>query len=285
MDLQVDFKIFLDVEKGRAENTSRCYLSDLGQFERFIKKNLVQISPRDIRSWMGVMKSRGYRNETISRKLSSLRQFYRFLQKEKVIEKDPLLFIERPKREKRLPEFLTQEETGRLLDFLSSRAYDLKGKRDYVIASLLYYTGMRISELTNLRLSDIQSTEGGVTVRVKGKGNKERIIPLNRKVQDVLMIWQMTRPNTMHDYIFVTKGGEKLYSRYPQRLFRRIGNELGINKRLTPHKLRHTFATHLLHKGEDLINIQNLLGHATLATTQIYAHTTMDRLNKAVEKL
>jgi site-specific recombinase XerD len=280
-----DYRAYIEFERGRAKNTVKAYIGDLKQFESFIKESLREVVPKDIRGWMAELRRRGCKGETISRKLSSLRQYYRFLLKEGEIEKDPLSFVETPKREKTLPIFLTQEETGKLFDYFSSKIYNLKGKRDYAVFSLLYYTGIRVSELTNLKFSDIHNTENGVCLRIKGKGNKERIIPLNRKAQDALTIWQISRPDTKHDYIFVSKSGGKLYPRYVQRILKRVTKELGIKKQITPHKLRHTFATHLLHRGEDLINIQTLLGHSSLSTTQIYAHTTVERLSRAVERL
>jgi len=284
-DLVVDFQNYIEIEKGRAGNTIKAYLSDLKQFGDYLKKPFEQALPRDVRVWMGDLKKRGCKSETISRKLSSLRQYYRFLLKEGIIEKDPLILIESPKRKKDLPEFLTLEEINRLLEYTASNIYNLKGKRDHALISLLYYTGTRISELTNLRFSDIQNTENGLSLRIRGKGGKERLIPLSRKAQDVLSLWRMNRPNTQHDYVFINPHEKNLYPRYVQRVLKGLAKEVGIQKRVTPHKLRHTFATHLLHRGEDLVNIQNLLGHASLSTTQIYAHTTTERLSQAVEKL
>lgn len=283
--MEEEYKNYIEIERNRAENTAKAYLSDLKQFREYINKPLEKILPRDIRAWMGELKDRGCKSETIGRKLSSLRQYFRFLLKEGIIEKDPTSFIGSPKREKRLPIFLTHEEIGKLLDYTSSKIYTLKGKRDHAIISLLYYTGLRVSELANLRFSDIQHTEEGTCLRIKGKGGKERILPLSRKAQEALSIWKASRPETNHDYIFVVKNKGKIYPRYIQRVLKKIVKECGIQKNVTPHKLRHTFATHLLHRGEDLVNIQTLLGHASLATTQIYAHTTLKRLSKAVEKL
>lgn len=281
-----DFKAFIEVEKGRAKNTVVAYLGDIRAFEGFIGKDLKIVLPRDIRGWISQLKGQRMTNWTLSRKLSSLRVFYRFLLKEGVIEKDPLSFIESPKREKTLPVFLTQEEMGKLSDYVSSKSYDLKGKKDHALISLLYYTGVRVAELTNLRFGDIQNTEYGLSIRVMGKGSKERIIPLNRKAQDILSVWRLNRSNTPeHDYVFVTEKGGRMYPRYVQRVMKKAAKDIGLQKRVTPHKLRHTFATHLLHRGENLVNIQTLLGHANLSTTQIYAHTTMEQLSKAVEKL
>ena len=280
-----EYRSYIEIERGRPINTVKAYLADLKHFQAHFDRPLERATPRDVRAWMGQLKKQGCKNETISRKLSSLRQYYRFLLKEGTIEKDPLVFIESPKREKRLPVFLTQEEVNQLIEATASKAYDIQGKRDYCIISILYRTGLRNSELVNLRLGDIQNTESGISLRVFGKGSKERIVPLSRKAQDTLTMWKMARPNTDHDYIFTTARGKKTYPRYIQRRLKAMVKKAGIDKPITPHKLRHTFATHLLHKGEDIRNIQELLGHASIATTQIYTHADVRKLSEAVERL
>lgn len=281
-----DFQTFIEIERGRAKNTVLAYLSDIKAFAGFVGKELERIAPRDVRGWMKNLHEQGVKNRTLSRKLSSLRVFYRFLLKEEMVEKDPLLFIESPKKEKSLPVYLDFNEASSILGCAEKNTYTAKGKMDYCLVGLLYYCGLRVSELVNLRLSDIQSTQDGLGFRIQGKGGKERIVPVGSKAQQILMLWRTARPNAKDDFLFIQPGNQaKVCSRYVQRGIKSLAKKTGINKDITPHKLRHTFATHLLHKGEDLVNIQALLGHASLETTQIYTHTDMRRLGQAVEKL
>lgn len=281
-----DFKTFIEVEKGRAKNTVLSYLRDIMTFAKFAGKEMERVAPRDIRSWMQHLKVQGVTNRTLSRKLSSLRVFYHFLLKEEVIEKDPLVFISTPKREKSIPIFLDFTEVYTLLSCAEKKTYTPKGKMDYCIVAILYYCGLRVSELTNLRIQDIQTITDGIGFRIRGKGDKERIVPIGAKAQQSLILWRTARPNVSNDFLFIHPLTQtQIYPRYVQRRIKGLGKEAGINKIVTPHKLRHTFATHLLHKGEDIINIQNLLGHSSLSTTQIYTHTNIQRLLQAVEKL
>jgi integrase/recombinase XerD len=281
-----DFRTFIEVERGRAKNTILAYLRDLRAFASFIGKGIERVAPRDIRSWIQYLKTQGMTNRTLSRKLSSLRVFYHFLLKEEVIEKDPLVFISSPEREKSLPVFLDFNETYSILGCAEKKTYTPKGKMDYCILALLYYCGLRVSELVNLRIQDIQTVPEGVGIRIKGKGGKERIIPLGGKAQAALTLWRTARPNVADDFLFIHPTTyAQIYPRYVQRRIKSLAKEAGVNKPVTPHKLRHTFATHLLHKGKDLVDIQALLGHTNLSTTQIYTHTDMRRLRQAVESL
>lgn len=283
-----NFRIFLDVEKGYSRWTVRQYGYDLVSFNKWLGIKLEDVNTENVRAYLGYLKNdRNYKNTSLCRKLSCLKGFYRFLKKNGILENNPAEDIQRPKIPKRIPVYLTREEVDLLFNYLSSKLDTASGKRDYAIARVLYYTGVRVSELVNMDFSDITHNDGRCSVRVIGKGNKERMIPLNQKALESVNSWRGDRPKTLKtEAIFINlKTLKRITTRSVEKKIKTWVSRAGIEKSITPHKLRHTFATELLNRGASLKDIQDLLGHSSLATTQVYTHTDAGRLNKAVELL
>lgn len=283
-----DYKNYLDIEKGYSSWTVRQYGYDLAGFNRWLGKDIESVSAEDVRAYLGYLKNeRNYKNSSLCRKLSGLKGYYKFIKRAGVIINNPLDDIQRPKIPKRVPVYLTREEVERLFNYISSKVDTLAGKRDYAIFRTLYHTGMRVSELVNMDISDIVHDDGKYSARVIGKGDKERIIPLHKKVVDAIKEWEGVRPKTLKtDAVIINlKTLKRITTRSIEKKLRIVVKRAGIDKPITPHKLRHTFATELLNRGANLKDIQDLLGHSSLATTQIYTHTDIGRLNKAVELL
>lgn len=283
-----NFRNFLDVEKGYSRWTVRQYGYDLISFNKWLGIKLEDVNTENIRAYLGYLKNdKNYKNTSLCRKLSCLKGFYRFLKKNGVLENNPAEDIQRPKIPKRIPVYLTREEVDLLFNYLSSKLDTVSRKRDYAIARVLYYTGVRVSELVNMDFSDIAYNDGRCSVRVIGKGNKERMIPLNQKALESVNSWREDRPKTLKtEAIFINlKTLKRITTRSVEKKIKTWVSRAGIEKCITPHKLRHTFATELLNRGASLKDIQDLLGHSSLATTQVYTHTDVGRLNKAVELL
>lgn len=283
-----DYRNYLDIEKGYSRWTVRQYGYDLVNFSGWMERPLEEVFSDDIRGYLGYLKNeRQYKNTSLCRKLSALKGFYKFLKRAGGIEKNPTEDIQRPKIPKRVPVYLTKEEVERLFDYLSSKTDSMAGKRDYAIIKVLYHTGVRVSELVNIDFPDIAKSDGRYSVRVIGKGDKERMIPLHQNALEVIMMWKGTRPKTLKtEAVFINlKTLKRLTTRSVEKKIKIWIKKAGIDKPITPHKLRHTFATELLNRGANLKDIQDLLGHASLATTQVYTHTDVARLNKAVELL
>lgn len=288
MDRIKDYINYLDVEKGCSGWTVRQYRYDLLNFNKWVRKGLEEILPEDIRGYMAYLKNeRDYKNSSIARKLSCIKGFYKFLKRMGILEKNPSEDIQRPKIPKRVPVYLTTEEMEDIFNYLSSKRESVSGKRDYAIVKVLYHTGIRVSELANLDFSDISNSNGRFFIKVIGKGDKERLIPLHQNALEAIGYWEETRPKTLKtEAVFINlKTLKRLSTRGIEKKLRSIVKQSGIEKPITPHKLRHTFATELLNRGANLKDIQDLLGHESLATTQIYTHTDVNRLNKAVELL
>lgn len=295
-----DWQNWLDVERGYSSGTIKQYIWDLRLFVRWVKRPPETVNAMHIRGFLGYLKNeRKYKSCSLARKLSSLRGFYKFLRRCTAIETNPCDEIDSPKREDRMPIYLTSEEVKKIFEILEKDLERLVSLRDYAIFKLLYHTGMRISELVNLTATDIwetglaqERTEDGATkegfcVRIIGKGNKERIVPLSKVAKNALDLWITHRPETPgHSILFINlKTKRKVTPRAIEKKIKTLAKRAKIEKTVTPHKLRHTFATELLNKGVNLVDIQALLGHASLATTQIYTHTDVGKLSKAVELL
>ena len=274
-----DFKNYLELERNYSNNTSLSYVKDVTLFSDFIKKNLLLVDKKDIEKYI---RSLNKSSKTISHVISSLKSFYNYYMRMGNIKSNPTDEIDRPKIEKKIPEFLTLEEVSSLLNFEVNNEFEARNK---AILELLYSSGLRISELTSLELSNIDLDE--CLVRVMGKGSKERIVPLGDYAIDALKEYiYFYRPmlnKNNSSYVFLNNRGGVL-SR--QSIFKVIKEECikkGIRKNVSPHTLRHTFATHLLKNGADLRIIQELLGHESLSTTQIYTHLTNDKLKHDYE--
>ncbi len=276
-----DYEKYLSLERNYSPNTVKAYLNDINNFNIFIKKDLLNISPMDIHNYLKHISNLSAK--TISHNLSSLKNFYNYLQKNELINYNPTDEIDRPKIEQKIPEFLSLEEVSNLLNIPVENEYNA---RDKAILELLYSSGIRISELTNLEMANIDLEE--CLIRVMGKGSKERIIPLGDYAIDALKNYIINYRHILNKknttYIFLNNQGGKLSRQFIFKTIKKYALKKGIRKNISPHTLRHTFATHLLKNGADLRIIQELLGHENLSTTQIYTHLTNDKLKSDYEE-
>ena len=284
------FLRYLKLEKQYSIHTSTNYKRDINQFKEFLKEqydyllnNVEKISPAVVREYLSTMIISGISRRSVARKLSALRSFFKYLFRQGDIQKTPTDNINAPKLNKPLPKFLTIKEIDRLVNAIDVNT--LIGKRIYALIEVLYSTGMRVSEVVNLKHEEIQWRDG--IVRVIGKGNKERLVMLGSAALSMLKNYigdtGYDRRSSV-EYIFRNKFGRKLNVKTVQTDISTLAKTAGINREVTPHVLRHSFATHMLDAGADLRSVQELLGHASLSTTQIYTHITPDRLKKAYEK-
>ncbi|AGK54779.1 site-specific tyrosine recombinase XerD [Bacillus sp. 1NLA3E] len=279
-----DFIHFLIVEKGLAKNTIVSYERDLHGYLHYLKSiellnDLNEVQRFQIIRFLAQLKDQGKSSKTLARHIASIRAFHQFLLREKIVERDPTVHIESPKRERSLPKVLSIQEVEKLLD--SPQVHDHFGKRDKAMIELLYATGIRVSELIGLDLGDVHLTMG--FVRCMGKGSKERIIPIGRTATHAIQEYlENGRPlflkKQKDDALFLNHLGKRLTRQGFWKILKRLTTSAGISKDLTPHTLRHSFATHLLENGADLRAVQEMLGHADISTTQIYTHVTKTRL-------
>lgn len=274
-----DFKNYLELERNYSNNTSLSYVKDVTLFSDFIKKDLLLVDKKDIEKYI---RSLNKSSKTISHVISSLKSFYNYYMRTGNINSNPTDEIDRPKIEKKIPEFLTLEEVSSLLNFKVNNEFEARNK---AILELLYSSGLRISELTSLELSNIDLDE--CLVRVMGKGSKERIVPLGdyaiEALKEYIYFYRPMLNKNNSSYIFLNNRGGILSRQFIFKIIKEECIKKGIRKNVSPHTLRHTFATHLLKNGADLRIIQELLGHENLSTTQIYTHLTNDKLKHDYE--
>lgn len=274
-----DFKNYLELERNYSNNTSLSYVKDVTLFSNFIKKDLLLVDKKDIEKYI---RSLNKSSKTISHVISSLKSFYNYYMRMGNINSNPTDEIDRPKIEKKIPEFLTLEEVSSLLNFKVNNEFEARNK---AILELLYSSGLRISELTSLELSNIDLDE--CLVRVMGKGSKERIVPLGdyaiEALKEYIYFYRPMLNKNNSSYIFLNNRGGVLSRQFIFKVIKEECIKKGIRKNVSPHTLRHTFATHLLKNGADLRIIQELLGHENLSTTQIYTHLTNDKLKHDYE--
>ena len=298
------YTVYLKVEKKVSPHTLRNYRSDLHQFFAFVEKPTAQAEPRQVHITrishhvIQAFLSTLYRQRTkssISRKLSALKSFFRFLLREAVIDRDPTLHLNAPKQDHPLPTYLPVDDMFRLLD--TSAPETPAALRDRAILEVLYSCGLRVSELTGLNWEDIDPTLE--VLRVKGKGQKERIVPVGHTALGALDRYRPAIPALLgNNYrtaaqtvsagkagpVFLNRRGGRLTPRSVARLVASHAKQCGLAHKISPHALRHTFATHLLDAGADLRAIQELLGHSSLSTTQRYTHVNLDRLTQVYDK-
>lgn len=284
-----EFINYLAVERGLAQNTLESYGRDLRQFNTFLQNSqldFIRNSNRDtILSYLNSLQVKGRAVSTISRNLAAIKSFYQYLVREHHIEKDPAVNLESPKLEKKLPKILTITEVEELLK--QPNAFQPTGLRDKAMLELLYATGIRVSELISLNISDVNLDMG--YIKCYGKGAKERIVPLGsiaaKCVQEYI---GKGRPKLVRTYeepsLFVNHHGNRLTRQGFWKIIKKYALEASITKEITPHTLRHSFATHLLENGADLRSVQEMLGHADISTTQIYTHVTKNRLKEVYDK-
>jgi integrase/recombinase XerC len=274
--------------QNRSEHTERAYHNDLVQFIDFAARevgsepeefSVDQVDIYIVRSFLGNLTDQGMERKSMARKLSALRSFFKFLCREKVLEKSPIQRIATPKLGRKLPRYLFLEQMERLL--MASDCSTLLGARDQVILELLYGSGLRVSELAGLKVQDIDS--GSSLIRVRGKGNKERIVPLTRIALETIQAYLAMRED-QNEALLLNYQGTRLSVRSIRRILEKIAQEAGLAQHIHPHMLRHSFATHLLDGGADLRSVQELLGHSKLSSTQIYTHLTRERLREVYDQ-
>jgi len=290
LDILVDQYInYLVFEKGLSEKTIESYTSDLSKYLAFLKekriKDITQADTPLILKHLIALRESGLRSKSCARHLITLRGFYKFLAQEKILEFDPAKLIDLPKSGLKLPDVLSVSEVSLLLNIPDSNT--LLGKRNSAMLELLYAAGLRVSELVNLKFLDVNLE--ACFVRVMGKGSKERIVPFGlyakNKIDDYI---NNSRPLLLKSHIskhlFVARAGNPMTRQGFWKLLKQYVKQAGIKKKVTPHSLRHSFASHLLEGGADLRTVQVMLGHVDISSTQIYTHVARDHLRQIHEK-
>jgi integrase/recombinase XerC len=281
---------YMRVEKGASKLTLLGYKTDLMQFVNHIAQrydvpkeelSLKMLNHKSVREYLGDMQERNLSRATMARKLAALRSYVKYLCRENILESNPIAEVSTPRQDKKLPKFLYSQEIELLM-----KAPDISlplGRRDKAILETLYAAGLRVSELVSMDLKDIDFEER--LIKIKGKGGKERIVPLGSKAAQALGIYiaktrqkLVLKAGNAEDAVFLNKFGSRLSDRSVRNIINKYVEQVAINQKISPHTLRHTFATHLLNKGADLRSVQELLGHVKLSTTQIYTHLTRDSI-------
>lgn len=286
----LDFSNYLKFEKRYSEHTVRSYIDDLTSFFNFLDSTYGELQLRKItamfvRSWLATLKEQQASARTINRKISTLKSFFKYQLKQSAIESSPMTQVSSPKTNKRLPDFIKEEETDVLFTHVEF-SDDWKGLTDKLILKLLYQTGMRLSELINLRTLSIDF--GKKQIKVLGKGNKERILPLSAEIANDIRAYQDEKKKRFEAFdevfLMLTPKGLKLYPGYVYQTVKSYLSRTSTIQKKSPHVLRHTFATHLMNNGADLNAVKDLLGHASLAATQVYTHNTIEKLKNVHKK-
>lgn len=285
MEIYLDaFLDYLKVEKGLALNSIVSYQQDLRKYLNFLKRKKIdridKIQKKDISDFLFSMRSK-ISPRSISRYLSSIKNFHKFLLREKISASDPANLIESPKLGKKIPEVLSLDDINRLLKVPSAR--QIQGKRDKAILELMYATGLRVSEIASLKLDDLNLEVG--FLKCKGKSSKERLVPLGKIAEKFVANYiEEVRAKLLKDklssVLFLAQGGRPLTRQSIWKMIKKTVKKAGIKKRVSPHTLRHSFATHLLERGADLRSVQEMLGHSSITTTQVYTHINRLRLKE-----
>jgi len=276
---------YLEIEKNASQYTIQFYKADIETFFQFLRReeatSLRDVDYRVIRIFLTELYEKQLSRTTVSRTISCLRSFYTFLERSKVVHNNPFMHISLPKQKTKLPSFFYEEEIAQLFNVCDTTTP--LGQRDQAILELMYATGMRVSECEQLTLEQIDFSLG--ILRVIGKGKKERYIPFGQYAQDALHTYindgrkqLLQRPNCKTDFVFLNARGQPITVRGIHYVLNELMKKTSLTASMHPHKLRHTFATHLLNEGADLRTVQELLGHENLSSTQIYTHVTKDRL-------
>lgn len=274
---------YLEIEKNYSSHTILNYRLDLEDFYKFLGGlELEKVDYLLLRKYLAVLKEKNLGARSIGRRLSALRSFFKFLTREGYLKTNPILILSSPKLEKHLPDFLTEEEVAKLIESAFGRSEkDERGLRDRAVLETFYSTGMRISEVAGLSTQDIDFISG--TLKVFGKGKKERIVPIGEAAIASIRRY-LEKRKKQNEALFLNKNGKRISTRGMRDIFEKYVHLAGIRHGVSPHTLRHSFATHLLNRGADLRTVQELLGHANLSTTQIYTHLTTERLKSIYDK-
>jgi integrase/recombinase XerC len=281
-----EFLNYLTFQKRYSKHTIVSYQNDLTAFFEFILieytiEELPEISPAIIRSWLASLKEHKIASKSINRKISSLKSFFKYQLRMKRIAVSPVSSIASLKISRRLPSFIEQKDLNLLLhnDYFPAT---FQGKTDFLIFEILYQTGIRRNELINLKETDIDASSG--TIKVLGKGNKERIIPINNQLIKLLEEYISEKrtefPDLAEKYLLINKKGKPVYPKYVYNIVKQNLGKVSTNERKSPHILRHTFATHLTNNGAEINAVKELLGHSSLASTQIYTHNSIEKLKE-----
>ena len=288
MDHLTDFLRYIIIERHYSEKTKEAYQDDILDFFLFLKEtgneDYLSVTVQDIRIYLSFLHDQSYSRNTISRKLSSLRSFYQFLVKNDILSENPFSYIQMKRQQAKLPRFFYEKEIDAL--FQQTQGDDALDNRNRALLEVLYGTGIRVTECTNIKIKDIDFDTS--VVLIYGKGNKERYVPFGSFAHDAILDYMkhgrdelMTKGKTTHDFLFVNHRGEKLTDSGIQYILKKMIEKSSLTADIHPHMFRHTFATHLLNNGADLRTVQELLGHSSLSSTQIYTHVTTDTLQKS----
>ena len=282
-----DFLKYLIIERQYSEKTKEAYEDDITDFFSFLKESgnedYLLVTLQDVRIYLAYLHDREYSRNTISRKLSSLRSFYQFLMKNDLLSENPFSYIQMKRQQSKLPRFFYEKELNALFDSAEgNRPLDY---RNQAILEVLYGTGIRVSECVNIKLQDIDFDAS--VVLIFGKGGKERYVPFGSFAEDAIRTYLtegrdvlMTKTTDTHSYLFVNNRGAPITDAGIQYVLKKLIEKSSLTTDIHPHMFRHTFATHLLNNGADLRTVQELLGHSSLSSTQIYTHVTTDTLQK-----
>lgn len=276
---------YLKYQKNYSDETIHSYSIDIEEFLDYINSeciNICEVGYDVVKAWLIHLDEKKNKSTTVSRKISSLRGFYKYLINNKVIDSNPFSLVSLPKKERHLPRFFYYNELEEM--FQAPKLNTALGQRDRLLLEMLYATGVRVSELVNIKVSDINGEE----IKVLGKGNKERIVEFGDYAESILELYLNEGYKSLNvkksEYLFLNNRGGKLTTRGVRYILDNIINKTTIDKKISPHMLRHTFATHLLNEGCDLLTVQELLGHESLTATSIYTHITNDRLKEVYFK-
>ena len=276
---------YLKYQKNYSDETIHSYSIDIEEFLDYINSeciNICEVGYDVVKAWLIHLDEKKNKSTTVSRKISSLRGFYKYLINNKVMNSNPFSLVSLPKKERHLPRFFYYNELEEM--FQVPKLNTALGQRDRLLLEMLYATGVRVSELVNIKVSDINGEE----IKVLGKGNKERIVEFGDYAESLLELYLNQGYKSLNvkksEYLFLNNRGGKLTTRGVRYILDNIINKTTIDKKISPHMLRHTFATHLLNEGCDLLTVQELLGHESLTATSIYTHITNDRLKEVYFK-
>lgn len=283
IDYLKDYLDYLKIDKKYSENTILSYEANLKHFLLFLKIDLDKVTIKDLEAYLEILDKENKTTRTIAHYITVLKEFFKFLEREEIIEKNPTLYLVQPRLKKTLPNVLSEEEIFKILDIPLNNKYDYRNK---AMIELMYSSGLRISELIEVKVHDINLDEA--TIKVMGKGAKERILPLGDYAIHYIKVYLENYRSSLlkkerNDYLFLNSRGTKLTRQAFFKTLKEIAIKKDIKTDFSPHTLRHSFATHLLKHGADLRSIQELLGHSSLSTTQIYTHIVDEQIKNDYE--